>query len=602
MNTKLNKTQTAGNVNKKPATKQNSNLNAVNSAKNNKPPRDRQAVNKSVKPSKKENLKVMFLGGVGEIGKNITVLEYHNDIIVIDCGLSFPSEDMPGIDIVIPDFSYLVQNKDRVRALVITHAHEDHIGAIPYFLQKLNVPIYGSKFTIGMIENKLKEFNKVKLKAFVVKPRQQVKIGCFNVEFIHVNHSIAGAMALAINTPVGMVVHSGDFKIDYSIEECAPTDLDKFAELGRKGVLLFLCESTNVCRPGHTLSESVVREELDKLFNDFKDKRIIIVTFSSNTYRLQHILDIAEKYKRKMVFTGRSMLNNSETAVKVGELRMNKENIIDVEKMSNYADGELCIITTGSQGEPMSGLTRMVNDNFNKVTLTKDDVVIFSSSPIPGNEKNVIKIENALYKKGVTVINDELEAVHASGHACQDEIMTIHALVKPKYFIPVHGEHKHMITHQKLAVKLGMEERNTLIAENGYVVEVNDKVMKHTGTIPYGERLIDGLGMGDADSLVLKDRKQLSEDGLCVCIVGLDRASGEITLGPDIITRGLVYSEEIQGIITEAKETVISTLNTNETPNMDSIEVRNLIKRALTRFFFKRTERKPMVLTIIIES
>lgn len=557
---------------------------------------------KAKQTAKQENLKVMFLGGVGEIGKNMTVLEYKNEIIIIDCGLAFPSEDMPGIDIVIPDFSYLIENKAKIKGLFITHAHEDHIGAIKYFLKDVNVPVYGSKFTLGMVEEKLSEAKGVKLKGFVCKAGQQVKVGHFNVEFIHVNHSTAGCFALAISTPVGMVVHSGDFKVDFTPVNCETMDLTRFAELGRKGVLLFLCESTNVCKKGNSMSESMVGETLNKVFEAEKGRRIIVATFASNTYRLHQIMQTAEKLGRKICFTGRSMLKVSECAAKCGELVLNKENIVDIDKIKNYEDGRLCIITTGSQGEAMSGLTRMANDEFPQVQIGNNDTIIFSSSPIPGNERSVINVINSLYKKGAKVINNELEEIHASGHACEDEIVLLHKLLKPKFFIPVHGEAMHLLTHKKLAQKLGMNEKNILIPAIGAKVELNQKMMKLAGVVQAGEKLIDGTGFGELDSLVIRDRKQLSEDGVCVCIIGLDKSAGEITLGPDIIARGLVYSEEMGSSINGAKETVRKAVSSMEIKTLDSAEIRNQIKKGLTHYFFKTTQRKPLILTVIFES
>lgn len=556
---------------------------------------------KAKQTANKENLKIMFLGGVGEIGKNMTVLQYKNDIIIIDCGLAFPSEDMPGIDIVIPDFSYLIENKDKIKGLFITHAHEDHIGSIKYFLKDVNVPVYGSKFTLGMVEEKLAEAKGTKLKGFVCRPGQQVKVGHFNVEFIHVNHSTAGCFALAISTPVGMVVHSGDFKVDYTPVNTDTIDLQRFAELGRKGVLLFMCESTNVCKKGHSMSESLVGKTLNEVFEKEKGRRIIVATFASNTYRLHQIMQTAERLGRKICFTGRSMLKVSECAAKCGELTLNKQNIVEIDKIKNIEDGRLCIITTGSQGEAMSGLTRMANDEFPQIQIGDNDTIVFSSSPIPGNEKSVNNVINALYKKGAKVINNELEEIHASGHACEDEIILLHKLVKPKFFIPVHGEYMHMISHKELAKKLGMQERNILIPAIGAKVEVNEKAMKLAGVVQAGERLIDGTGFGELDSLVIRDRKQLSEDGVCVCIIGLDRSSGEITLGPDIIARGLIYSEEMGSCINGAKEAVRKAVSSMEVKTLDSAEIRNQIKKGLTHYFFKTTQRKPLILTVIFE-
>ncbi len=557
------------------------------------------------KPNK--NLKVIFLGGVGEIGKNMTALEYGNDIIVIDSGLSFPDEDMPGIDQVIPDITYLKENANKVKAIIITHGHEDHIGAIPYVLKDLNVPVYGTRLSLALIENKLTEFPNVKFKGISVKAGQAFKLGCFNIEFIHVNHSIAGSVALAINTPVGLVVHTGDFKIDYTpistpTNQNRTTDLNRLAELGRHGVLLLLSESTNICRPGFTMSEQKVGEELDRIFNANKTKRIFVATFATNTYRLQQILTLAEKYGRKVAFSGRSMVNVCETGIKLGELTVNRENIIDIDKVSVYDDKELCILTTGSQGEPMSALSRLASDTFNKIKIGENDCIIMSSSPIPGNEKMVNRVTNALYKKGATVINDELYDVHTSGHACEEEHKIFQQLINPRFLIPVHGEYKHLMVHKQLGIKMGMSPKNIIIPDIGHVVEVNQNYMKLAGVVPSGSILIDGLGMGESDSVVLRDRLQLAEDGLCVVVVGIDSITGEITSGPDLISRGLVYSQEIPDVIGEAKEVVVNTIKSIDVKSTDVTEIRNLIRRSLLGYFSKKTKRRPMILTIIIQN
>lgn len=557
---------------------------------------------KQKQTKKAENLKIISLGGVGEIGKNMTAIQYKDEIIVIDCGLGFPNDDMLGIDMVIPDFSYLVENKSKVKALIVTHAHEDHIGAIPHFLKEVSCPVYGGKFCLELIDSKLSEHKGVKLKGFVCKPKQQVQIGCFNIEFVHVTHSTADCFALAISTPVGLIVHSGDFKVDYTPVNTQPIDLARFAELGKKGVLAFLCESTNVQKKGHSMSESVVSKTLMEVFEAQKGRRIIVATFASNAYRLHQIMLAAEKYGRKVAFTGRSMLSVSECAAKCGLITLNKENVIDIKKITNYPDGELCIITTGSQGQASTGLARMARGEFKNLEIGDNDTVIFSSKPISGNEKVVNNIINSLYKKGATVIDNELEEIHASGHACADEIKLLHSLVKPKYFIPVHGEYIHLIKHKELAIALGMDEKNILIPEIGRVIEVNQKVLKYGATVPAGEMLVDGTGLGQTDSNVLRERKQLSEEGVCVCIVGLDKSSGEITLGPDIIARGLIYSEEIQTLVYGAKEAVIDLIENTEIKTLETSEIRNLIKKRISSYFFKTTERKPLVLTIIIES
>lgn len=546
-----------------------------------------------------ENLKVMFLGGVGEIGKNMTVLEYGNDIIVIDSGLAFPGDDMPGIDLVVPDISYLIENRNKVRGIYLTHGHEDHIGALPYVLGELPVPVYGSRITLGLVESKLKEFKNVKYKGISIKSGSVVKAGNFKIEFVAVNHSIPGAMALAITTPVGVVVHTGDFKIDLTPINGEVINLTRFAELGKKGVTLLLCESTNVERPGTSMSEKTVGKTLDNLFEDLVDKRIFVATFASNIHRLQQIMDLAVKYKRKIAFSGRSMINVSETALKLNELKFSRENIIDIDKIDKFADKELIIITTGSQGEEMSALTRMANDDFNKVHLGENDVVIVSASPIPGNEKAINTVINKLYRKGVEVIYNELADVHVSGHAYQEELKIMHALVKPKFFIPVHGEYRHLKLHQILATSLGMNERDIIIPDIGMKVEVNPEYIKIAGNVPAGERLVDGTGLGDATSVVLRDRKLLSEDGLCVVVLTISQYSGEILSKPEIISRGFIYQDEASELITEARDVVVSAMQGVDLKSLDPNIIKQMVKKTLSTYFFKKTKRRPMILAIL---
>lgn len=546
-----------------------------------------------------ENLKVMFLGGVGEIGKNMTVLEYGNDIIVIDSGLAFPGDDMPGIDLVVPDISYLIENRNKVRGIYLTHGHEDHIGALPYVLGELPVPVYGSRITLGLVESKLKEFKNVKYKGISIKSGSVVKAGNFKIEFVAVNHSIPGAMALAITTPVGVVVHTGDFKIDLTPINGEVINLTRFAELGKKGVTLLLCESTNVERPGTSMSEKTVGKTLDNLFEDLVDKRIFVATFASNIHRLQQIMDLAVKYKRKIAFSGRSMINVSETALKLNELKFLRENIIDIDKIDKFADKELIIITTGSQGEEMSALTRMANDDFNKVHLGENDVVIVSASPIPGNEKAINTVINKLYRKGVEVIYNELADVHVSGHAYQEELKIMHALVKPKFFIPVHGEYRHLKLHQILATSLGMNERDIIIPDIGMKVEVNPEYIKIAGNVPAGERLVDGTGLGDATSVVLRDRKLLSEDGLCVVVLTISQYSGEILSKPEIISRGFIYQDEASELITEARDVVVSAMQGVDLKSLDPNIIKQMVKKTLSTYFFKKTKRRPMILAIL---
>ncbi|MBR4124554.1 MAG: ribonuclease J [Clostridia bacterium] len=543
----------------------------------------------------------MFLGGVGEIGKNMMALEYGNDIIIIDCGATFPySEAMPGIDLVVPDVTYLIQNKNKIRAMLITHGHEDHIGGIPYVVGDLNVPIYGSKLAVALMQNKLKEFPKVHAKFVTVKPRDIVHLGAFTVEFINVCHSIAGSFAMAITTPVGTMVHTGDFKVDFTPLNNNFTDLTRFAELGKKGVLLLTSESTNVEREGYSLSEQKVGKTLDSLFEKYKDDRIFVATFASNVYRLQELLDLAQKYGRKVTFTGRSMQNVTETSYKIGELKFDRNLFIDIDKVNYYKDSELLIITTGSQGEPMSALTRMASGDFQKIKLGEHDCIIFSSSPIPGNEKSVNNVINNLYKLGCTIIYDQLAEVHASGHAYREELKLIHNLINPKFFMPVHGEYRHQKLHKDLAIAMGEQERNILLPTIGDVIEVTARGIRKIGIIPSGNRLVDGLGYGELESVVLRDRKQLSEDGIAVVIMGMNKL-GDITSGPEIISRGLVYNGE-DTLVKEAKQYILDMIAQTPEKQPDFNVLKNDIRRSLANFFFRKTKRRPMVLAFIFES
>ncbi len=544
-------------------------------------------------------LKVTFLGGVGEIGKNMTALEYNDEIIIVDAGLTFPDDDLPGVDVVIPDMTYLIENKAKIKALLLTHGHEDHIGAVPFLLQQINVPIYGTRLTLALVENKMKEHPKIKYKAVSVKPKNVLKIGAFSIEFIKVSHSIAGSLALAITTPVGTVVHTGDFKIDYEPIDGAMTDLPRLGEIGRKGVTLLLCESTNVCRKGYSMSEKSVGRTLDEIIKNHADNRIIVATFASNIHRMQQIMDIAEKYKRKIAFTGRSMINVSEVAMKIGELHYNRDNIVDIEKVDKLDDKEVLIMTTGSQGEPMSALTRMAAGEFKSVKIRPNDLVILSASPIPGNEKNVYNVINALYKLGADVIYDELAEVHTSGHACQEELKLMHSLVKPKFFIPVHGEYRHLKTHKELAMTLGMDARNILLPSIGMQVEVGPNSIKEVGFVKAGQRLVDGMGIGDMDSNVLRERKQLAEDGICVVCVNINNVAGEITSDPFIITRGVVYADEQESFVQDAKASIIASLKETDLRGVEPSVIRASLRRNISNFIFRRTKRRPMILTIV---
>ena len=544
-------------------------------------------------------LKITFLGGVGEIGKNMTALEYNDEIIIIDAGLTFPGEELPGVDLVIPDMTYLVENKDKIKALLLTHGHEDHIGAVPFLLEQIQVPVYASRLTLALVENKMKEHPKTKFKGIAVKPKNVLKLGAFSIEFIKVSHSIAGALALSITTPVGTIVHTGDFKIDYEPIDGVMTDLSRLGEIGRKGVQLLMCESTNVCRKGYSMSEKSVGRALDEIIKTHANNRIIVATFASNIHRMQQIMDIAEKYGRKIAFTGRSMVNVSEVALKLGELKFNRENIVDIEKVDKMDDKEVLIMTTGSQGEPMSALTRMASGEFKSLKIRKNDLVILSASPIPGNEKNVYNVINALYKLGADVIYDELADVHTSGHACQEELKLMHSLTRPKFFIPVHGEYRHMKTHKELAVTLGMEERNVLIAGIGMQVELGPNSLKEVGFVKAGQRLVDGFGIGDMDSNVLRERKQLSEDGICVVCVNINNIEGEVTGEPFIITRGVVYADEQESFVQDAKATIIASLKEADLRGVDPTMIRASLRRNISNFIFRRTKRRPMILTIV---
>ena len=545
-------------------------------------------------------LKITFLGGVGEIGKNMTAFEYNNEIIIVDAGLTFPGDDLPGIDVVIPDMTYLVNNKEKIKALILTHGHEDHIGAVPFFLQQIKVPIYGTKLTLALVDNKMKEHAKVDYKAVVVKPKNVLKIGSFSVEFIKVSHSIAGSLALCISTPAGNVVHTGDFKIDFEPIDGVMTDLQRFGELGKKGVSLLMCESTNVCRPGHSLSEKAVGRALDEIFKEHPKNRIFVATFASNIHRLQQILNLAEKYKRKVAFTGRSMINIVDVGAKIGEISFNKDILIDIDKIDKYADSELLIVTTGSQGEPLSALTRMAMGEFKQIKIGENDLIVFSSSPIPGNEKSVYNVINSLFQKGADVIYDELSEVHASGHACQDEIKTIHSLVKPKFFIPIHGEYRHLRMHKQLAMSLGMEERNIITPTIGMQVEISPNSIRKSGMVTAGQRLIDGYGIGDMESNVLRERKQLSEDGICVVVMNINNVSGEVVGDPFIITRGVVYQDEAESFVQDTRNMLIASLKEQDLRGCDPSIIKNTVKRNISNFIFKRTKRKPMVLTIVL--
>ena len=549
------------------------------------------------KANSNAKVKVAFLGGIGEIGKNITAIEYGDDMILIDCGLTFPSEDMPGVDLVIPDFSYVKENAHKLRGIVITHGHEDHIGSLPYLLKDVKAPIYGSKMTLTLLDGKIREHKITGVKGICVKPGYVIKLGVFTVEFVKVNHSIPGAFALSIDTPAGIFFHTGDFKIDYEPIDGEVIDLARIAEIGRKGVTLMLAESTNVERPGYTISEKRVGENLEKVFLENQSRRIFVATFSSNIYRVEQIVNLAIKYNRRVAVIGRSMINNIDAGMKIGAFKFDKSVFIDIEKIASLEDKNVLVLSTGSQGEPTSALSRLANGDFSRVEIGENDTVIFSSSPIPGNENMINAVINNLYKKGAIVVT---ENVHTSGHACQEELKTIHNLLKPKFFIPVHGEYRHLKEHILLAEKLGLPKTNSLIPEIGNVVEFTKNTMVLKGNVQAGEQLVDGLGIGDVGSVVLRDRKLLSEDGLVIAVIGVNDSTGELINEPYLITRGFVYTEEASKLGEEAKQVLHDTIQTlNLRENRDWNEIRNLIRKPLRNFFYKKTLRTPMILPII---
>lgn len=547
-------------------------------------------------------LKVIFLGGVGEIGKNMTALEFAGDIIVIDCGSCFPNGDMPGVDLVIPDTSYLLANKDRVRGIVLTHGHEDHIGALPYVLKDLNVPVYGTKITLTLVEAKLREHKLENTQLNIVKPGSTVQFGCFKVEFVNVSHSIAGSCALAITTPAGVVFHTGDFKVDYTPVDGNVINLQRIAEIGNRGVLLLLAESTNIERPGTSMSETTVGASFNNIFADNTEHRIFIATFASNIHRIQQIIDLAVKYKRKVAFCGRSMINISAAAARIGELRYPDDMVVDIDKIKKVEDKNLVIITTGSQGEPLSALTRMASDEMAKVKLGYNDTVIISASPIPGNERMVYNVINNLYRHGCRVIYESLAEVHVSGHAYQDELKLIHSLIKPKFFMPVHGEHRHQKKHAELAMRMGMASSNIIVPDIGNQVLVTNRSMKIGDNVPAGALLVDGLGVGDVGSTVLRDRKHLAEEGLFVVIVGLDKESGTVS-SVDVVSRGFVYTEDAEELIEEAKRVVERASRKIDLKELEDLTVyKNLIRRELKTFLFRETHRSPMILPVVAEN
>ena len=551
---------------------------------------------------KKSRLKIAPLGGLGEIGKNITIFEYEDEIVVVDCGLEFPEDDMLGVDLVIPDVTYLIKNKDRVKGIVITHGHEDHIGAIPYILKQINLPIYATKLTIELIKNKLEEHHLLNsTKLHVVEAGKTVNFGKIKAEFIRSSHSIPDAVMIAMHTPVGVVLHTGDFKVDYTPIDDKIMDLGRIAELGNNGILALLSDSTNSEKKGFTMSESSIGDVFGRLFQGNK-KRIVVATFASNVHRVQQIVNSAVKYGRKIAVCGRSMINMIDAARRLGYIEVPDNVFIDIDMIKNYTDDQLVIITTGSQGETMSALTRMANGEHKKVTLTPNDMVIISATPIPGNEKGVSRVINELMKSGVEVIYSSLEAIHVSGHACQEEQKLILALAKPKYFIPVHGEYRQLKAHMETAKQMGIEQENIFILENGKVLELNENEAKFNGTIQSGKILVDGLGVGDVGNIVLRDRQHLSQDGLIVIVMTMDSNTGEVISGPDVVSRGFVYVRESENLMDEVKQVISEEVRKCEENSIrDWSTIKSNIKDTLRDYIFKKTKRNPMILPIIME-
>lgn len=549
-------------------------------------------------------VKIIPLGGLHEIGKNMTVFECSNDMFILDCGLAFPDADMPGVDIVIPDFTYVERNREKLRGIVLTHGHEDHIGGLAYFLKKINVPVYGTKLTLGLVDGKFKEHGlSGKVQLNVIEPKKTVKMGCMAVEFIKVNHSIPDAVGMAIHTPAGIIVHTGDFKVDYTPIDGETIDLARFGELGNRGVLALMADSTNAERPGYTHTERTVGESFDKLFKNAESRRIIIATFSSNIHRVQQIINCAERYGRKIAVFGRSMINVINTAIELGYLHAPSGIIIDIESMNRYPDEQIVLITTGSQGEPMSALTRMAMNDHKKVNITSMDFIIISATPIPGNEKYVTRVVNELMKSGAEVVYEAMYEVHVSGHACQEELKLMLALTKPKFFIPVHGEYKHLKKHGTLALQMGVPNENVIIGENGNVIETDGVSMKIVSQVPAGRVLVDGLGVGDVGSIVLRDRKHLAQDGLIIIVIGIDRASNEVVAGPDIVSRGFVYVRESEELIIEAKNILTETLyNCSAAELKEWNTLKGKMRDALSDYIYQKTKRSPMILPIIMET
>ena len=551
----------------------------------------------------KGKIKIIPLGGLNEIGKNLTILEYENDIIIIDCGLGFPDEDMLGIDFVIPDISYLEANSDKIKGIFLTHGHEDHIGGIPYLLRQINPPIYGTRLTLGIIENKLQEHSlPYEPNLVCVSAGDVIKLGQISVEFIHVNHSIADACALAISTPLGVVVHSGDFKLDITPIDGEMMNLTRFGEIGKKGVLLLMCESTNAERPGFTLSEKKVGKSLESIFTANPDKRIVIATFSSNVHRVQQIINTSVAHGRRVAVTGRSMLNIIGAAVELGYMTVPDGVLVDINELKRFKPEEITLITTGSQGEPMSALYRMAFAEHSQITLGRNDLVVLSSSPIPGNEKLVGRIINELTKNGVNVFHDALIEIHVSGHACQEEIKLLQSLLKPKYYMPVHGEHRHLAANRELAIDMGMDDSRIFISEIGKILEIDGKGARFAGTVPSGKILVDGYGVGDVGNIVLRDRRHLAQDGLIVVVASVDIEMKMLLSGPDIVSRGFVYVRESEELMDEVRQIAADAIERcmNKSESVDRMLLKTTIKDDISKFLYSKTKRKPMVLPVIM--
>lgn len=551
---------------------------------------------------RKESLRIIPLGGLGEIGKNITAIEYEDEIIVIDCGISFPDEDMYGIDLVIPDIKYLLDNKDKVKGLFLTHGHEDHIGAIPYILKQINMPVYGTKLTIGLVESKLKEHDMLsKTNLIPISPGESIKLNKLIIEFIRVTHSIAESCALAIHTPIGIVLHTGDFKIDYTPIDGKVMDLNRIAQLGQEGILLLMADSTNVERAGHSLSEKIIGETLNRIISN-ANGRVIVATFASNIHRMQQIADASMMYNRKIVFSGRSMENISNVAMDLGYLHIPKESIVGIEDLNRYPSDKITIITTGSQGEPMAGLSRIAYGSHRHISIEQDDLFIISASPIPGNDKLVSRVINQLYRKGVEVIYEDLEDIHVSGHAYKEELKLIHTLVKPKYFMPVHGEYRHLKHHSDLALKLGMDKLNVFTLETGQVLEIfQDKAIAtekvHTGVV-----FVDGIGVGDVGNIVLRDRRDLARDGMVTIVVAINKETYSIVSGPDIITRGFIYARESEGLIKKIKDVAKEEIEICLENNIIEWQVlKSGVRKSVEQLLYHKTKRRPSVFPIIME-